>query len=377
MKLLVDSIDGDVAYFECREPEALFFGEEEAVCQVWFQPNRTSLQLMHRAVCNVPAAEIERRLFPKRETFRPDRPDPLIEQESELELFNEAIRGNSEQLQAVKHILNGTSHPAPYIVFGPPGTGKTVVLVEAILQVWKLRQDSRILVCAPSNTAADHVAEGLLAAGVIPLTDVVRPVSLMWYTEKVPKEGGVRSKRGKAVSEAWKLKDIVPTDGGLQTVLGKRIVVVTLAYAGMLITRVGGSKTFFTDVFIDEAGQATEPEAIIPLSGLMNEDSRLVLAGDHKQLPPVVLSSVGKKYGLRKSLLERLMVDVVAGVYKEVMGKRDAAFVTQLLKNYRSRRELMRIYNRLFYRDKLQSCVDEVKYYLGCVHMKMGLPKYL
>jgi superfamily I DNA and/or RNA helicase len=71
------------------------------------------------------------------------------------------------------------------------------------------------------------------------------------------------------------------------------------------VTNVSG---FFTHFFIDEAGQASEPESLIPISGLLGENGRLILSGDPHQLGPVVVSRIAADYGLTRSLLERLMV---------------------------------------------------------------------
>lgn len=68
---------------------------------------------------------------------------------------------NPEQKTAVLKILNGTSGVVPYIVFGPPGTGKTVTIVEAILQIMN-KTSKKILVCAPANAACDLLAEKLV-----------------------------------------------------------------------------------------------------------------------------------------------------------------------------------------------------------------------
>lgn len=68
---------------------------------------------------------------------------------------------NPEQKMAVLNILNGSAGNVPYIVFGPPGTGKTVTIVEAILQIQK-NTKKRVLVCAPANAACDLLAEKLI-----------------------------------------------------------------------------------------------------------------------------------------------------------------------------------------------------------------------
>ncbi|KAI7789308.1 RNA helicase Mov10l1-like, partial [Triplophysa rosa] len=85
-----------------------------------------------------------------------------------------------------------------------------------------------------------------------------------------------------------------------------RIVVSTCSSAGMMY-QIGLRVCHFTHVFLDEAGQATEPETLIPIGLLSGESGQIVLAGDPKQLGPVIKSKVASAFGLGVSFLERLM----------------------------------------------------------------------
>ncbi len=185
--------------------------------------------------------------------------------------------------------MSGTSWPFPYILFGPPGTGKTVTLVEAIKQVYLRLPSSRIVVCAPSNTAADLLASRLVED--VPDKDLLRLLA--------PSREGL---------EVDPILDEVVMYGKLRLskLLSFRVVVVTLSTAGRLVSA-GIPVGHYTHIFVDEAGQATETDCLIPMAGLMKPEGCLVLSGDPNQLGPVIHSRVAKRHGLDTSLLERLM----------------------------------------------------------------------
>ncbi|XP_071484918.1 putative helicase MOV-10 [Diadema antillarum] len=276
-------------------------------------------------------------------------------------VFDRKLADNMEQVQAVHSIVRGSSRPAPYLVFGPPGTGKTVTIVEATKQVYNILPESRILICAPSNSAADLVAVRLLNKG----TPVAKTSLLRFYAPSRPLA---------SIDPVLKDKKCCNFDGNelyvpnKQDIQSKRIIVTTLVTAGRLALA-QFPPDFFTHVVIDEAGHATEPEALIALAGLLSPNNPLggqvVLAGDPKQLGPVLRSPNAIEHGLSLSYLERLMT--LCPVYSRqsagnaaARGNYDERVLTKLLRNYRSHPDILQLPNQLFYDNELQVFADEL-----------------
>ena len=231
-------------------------------------------------------------------------------------------------------ILNGTSLPHPYVLFGPPGTGKTVTLVESIKQVWKNKKKSRILVAAPSNTAVDLLASRLLEH--VPSAEIVRLNASS--REKLPVDEDLR-----AICQSTGIDTRIKSE--------VRIVCATLVTCGSRYLKTSG----FTHVFIDEAGQAMEPEVLIPLQMRLRWAGEVVLAGDPNQLGPVVKSEIGKKLGLDLSFLKRLMTNF-AMYQADSNGEFDSRFVTILVRNFRSNEKILEFPSQRFYDGKLEAC---------------------
>ncbi|KAM6146847.1 RNA helicase Mov10l1 [Phoenicopterus ruber ruber] len=203
------------------------------------------------------------------------------------EFFNPML--NEQQKLAVKRILSGECRPTPYVLFGPPGTGKTLTVIEAILQIHYTLPDSRILVCAPSNAATDLICLRLHQSNLLEPGAMVRVNASFRSAEQIDDMVKPYCKDGDDIRKAsW-----------------FRIIITTCSSAGMFYQteiRLG----HFTHVILDEAGQASEPESLIPIGLISEANGQIVLVGDPKQLGPVIKSKIALAFGLNMSLLERL-----------------------------------------------------------------------
>lgn len=328
---------------------------------VEFNINRFPIKLQHRAVELAAQHGLGKVLFPT---------DNGIQQTTlpKLRMFNKDLEKNPEQKAAVQHILAGASKPAPYLIFGPPGTGKTVTLVEAIKQVNKSVDKAHILACAPSNSACDLLCERLL--GFVDGHRLYRLYAPSRDQRTVPKKL-LKHSNWNETQDGF----VLPTR---KDVMKYRVIVVTLVTAGRLVSG-GVPKGHFTHIFIDEAGQAVEPECLIGIAGLLDPaKGQLVLAGDPQQLGPILRSPLTQLYGMGQSLLERLMKQNV--LYQKIQDghpRYDSRFVTKLLQNYRSHPAILTVPNELFYENELQVFADQMEREAFChwEHLpKKGFP---
>ncbi|KAG8038438.1 hypothetical protein G9C98_006134 [Cotesia typhae] len=271
----------------------------------------------------------------------------VIGDNKKIKWINKSIEKNPEQQQAVLNILNKTSHTAPYILFGPPGTGKTSTLVETICQIMKKNSSTKILICTPSNAAADEIAERLLKnLGFVEDDFMYRMYSSSRSSDDVKQEL-------KSFSNFADGKTVFVNKEVFMT---KKIVITTLATC----IRLHGYKlreNYFSYLFIDEAGQATEIDTLIPLVLMCGKDStnstkfsgQVVIAGDPKQLGPTIQSRVAEPL-LGKSMLERLMS---WSLYAKQNNKYNPRYVTKLIQNYRCHEAILSVPNDLFYEGEL------------------------
>ncbi|XP_035864328.1 putative helicase mov-10-B.1 isoform X1 [Sander lucioperca] len=335
----VHHVDAEHVYLQFSE-EFLNCFKEGTRYRFNFYLGRMPLRIQHRAVQLAYTSRLKEVLFP---TGR------FSSHHSHLHRLIE-LGDNPEQQKAVQHIVAASAKPAPYLVFGPPGTGKTVTLVEAIKRIVEMQPSCNILVCTPSNSATDHLFEKILE-GKIGEHEAYRLFALSCPVRNIPQNIKSCCNLNRKTNTL-----MMPPK---EELMKYKIMATTLLTAGRLVT--GGIPVdHYTYIFVDEAGQATETECIVPIAGLLKKKCQVVLAGDPKQLGAIITSRVAEKHGLGVSLLERLMNDISLYMSHETHGFNNR-FVTKLLRNYRSHPAILKIPNELFYNGELQPYAHKEK----------------
>ncbi|XP_014478416.1 PREDICTED: probable RNA helicase armi [Dinoponera quadriceps] len=305
------------------------------------------------------------------ETTQNDELQPYINQikRRKLNWYNKNL--NYYQREAVRNILKGLARSLPYVIFGPPGTGKTITLCETILQLFTVIPESRLLVATPSNSSANLIAERLLDNDVLKPGDLVRliahhclydnsiPARLLPYcaTAELGEERRGHDERVRCDSPGKG-----PRLNCTMSVLGRhRITIGTCSTLGLLYN-MGFPRGHFSHILVDEAGQATEPEIMIPLNFIHSDEGQVVLVGDPMQLGPVVQSKLAMRFGLGESFLSRVLHQFPYQRDDEGFENYyDPRLVTQLLINYRSLPEILELSNSLFYHSELLPQISSKK----------------
>ncbi|KAG6811022.1 hypothetical protein H0H92_009325 [Tricholoma furcatifolium] len=323
-------------------PDQLFY--------VRFKLNRYPARRQHQALDS--AFSEERVMFPGQK-FLPKGTYPKPA-DVRLQLANPLIEKNLPQLQAVVSIVKQPPGSLPFVIFGPPGTGKTMTMIEAIKQVLKADPGARVLACAPSNSAADIIAMRLRDS--LSYNELFRFYASSRGKEQVPIE----------------LLDYTHTrsDGHFSVPLMARMkrfrVVVATCVSASFVSGIGVPRGHYSHIFVDEAGQATEPEVIIAIKTMAGPTTNIVLSGDPKQLGPVLRSRIACQLGLEVSYIERLMQ---RDVYNLAEGY--GISVVKLVNNFRSHGSILKFPNERFYDGELVPAGGGTKInsYLGWSHL--------
>lgn len=260
---------------------------------------------------------------------------------------------NASQEKAVNEVLWAKDVA---VVHGPPGTGKTTTLVEAIFET--LRRESQVLVCAQSNMAVDWISEKLVDRGINVLR-IGNPTRVndkmlsftyerrfeahpdypqLWSIRKTIRE--LRQQRKHADSWHQKMDRLKSRATELElrirsSLFGEaRVIASTLTGAANRVLE--GEK--YSTLFIDEAAQALEAACWIAI----RKAGRVILAGDHCQLPPTVKSIMALKGGLGKTLMERIV-------------ENKPETVTLLKMQYSMNEQIMKFSSEWFYHGMVES----------------------
>ena len=317
----LDGLNGEFRLFAPDFPDWI---EDDGV-GIKLAPDTRTTEIIKKVLNEL---ENDKSLFKLFEKLHDDK-STKIEQASlkNITVHFENQRLNESQQQAVKAILQ---HDQLTIVHGPPGTGKTTTLIEAIVQL--IKNDEKVLVSAPSNTAVDNIAKGLIQQGIRVLrvgnaskadetiyshtpegrlanSQQQKEIKQLKIRAEEFRRMALKYKRsfGKAEREQRQLlfkevKNIRNEIKRIQHYNEEKLFEEAEVIAGtpIGIYDAGIDHFHFPILILDEAGQCIEPLAwcIFPFA------DKIVLAGDHWQLPPTVLSFEAAKLGLDRSILE-------------------------------------------------------------------------
>jgi len=319
--------------------------------------DENSYREMNLAIAKVMNAKGER-LAELRDVFLGVKPPSFNKRSNDL---NSSLL-NDSQLRALQ-LIDAAKDVA--IIHGPPGTGKTTTLVQAIIHT--LKTETQVLVCSPSNIAVDLLCEKLSEQG-IPVLRMGNPVRVSESVLSCTLDARVQAhssykelkqfrkmaeeyrslahkyKRNFGLKERAQRQLLFAESRKMQTEADllenyisdeqfERVQVIACTLVGSANKKL--SRKLFSTVFIDEAAQALEPACWIAIA----KANRVILAGDHLQLPPTIKSRIAAEQGLDKTLFEK-------SIHKP-------GIAVMLNTQYRMNQQIMGFSNQHFYNGEL------------------------
>ena len=317
----------------------------------------TSHRVMREAIQRLQSTDNERLLHLRNVLLADTTPRFRSEQPLSLPWLNRS------QQEAVSHVVCAREVA---IVHGPPGTGKTTTLVEAIAET--LRRETQVLVCAQSNAAVDWIAEQLLARGLSVLR-IGNPMRVsdnlldatyerryeahpdyteLWAIRKAEREAIAKlASKNCSANQRHSLQNALNKFRSRSTELEIRINESLFSQSRIIACTLIGTasrvleRRHFSTLFIDEAAQAFEAACWAAIQ----KADRVILAGDHCQLPPTVKCMEADRQGLGITLMQQV-------------ADRHPDCVRLLTTQYRMHQDIMRFSSDWFYQGKLQAAPE-------------------
>ncbi|KDN41776.1 P-loop containing nucleoside triphosphate hydrolase protein [Tilletiaria anomala UBC 951] len=421
---------GDILKQERSAKKAGRHSEAADVCRRWLFPDESDLKLLDMQLrsdgvgqaggsANGGASAFRTKMLNStaKGTARVNGAAVQAESRSKMQYVDTLL--NEEQKEAVDYLCS--QHPKlPYLISGPPGTGKTKTICEATLQIVSLQPQACVLLCAPSDTAADTVA--LRLSSTLKPSQLLRINSSTRTFAEVPEElimfchivdaDGVSAFSLPPWHQLMKARVIVTATSDVPLLLRARCSNIDLQRLGKLINtglhphdpERTETPLHWTHLLVDEAGQGTEAELAAAIACVLPLPSSktapvFCLCGDAAQLGPRITSHEARSHGLDWSLFERLLQRKVyaqslrsvrtrqkfhdsgnkakGSAASSVEWSRASKLVCGLRRNYRSAHPaLLMVPSALFYHDALLPCAprkDNLNAWIGLPNPKIPL----
>eukprot|EP01117_Protostelium_nocturnum_P012538 TRINITY_DN4618_c0_g3_i4.p1 TRINITY_DN4618_c0_g3~~TRINITY_DN4618_c0_g3_i4.p1 ORF type:complete len:945 (+),score=254.96 TRINITY_DN4618_c0_g3_i4:86-2920(+) len=314
-----------VALVFCEGFKDLIFPDRSIKFNIRFGFSRIPKRIMHRALLH---SDIDI-IWPEKRNLPSN--NPKWKTKNDIDWHDRELSRNEEQCQAILSVVNKTNENIPFLLFGAFGCGKSRTILEMVIQILKNDDKAKVLICTQSNSAADYFARGLIPS--FNPKEMHRLYAFQYSANRVDSDIIPYTQYERDL-EVFNIPD-------LQRLKQFKIIISTCSSAASVYS-VGVGANHFTHILLDEASQMMEPEALIPLS-MASQKTTIVMAGDDKQIGPILFSSSAIHHKMGESIMWRIS-QLLA--YE---GCNDIKTCVKLRNNYRSHAAILNFLSNEFY----------------------------